>query len=271
MVLDSLKLSLTGTSIMSAWHSTSGTASIEPQQKLVPFARILNTVSLAVVAGSISLAVGAIPASATLTITAEQVGSDVIVSALGSLDFSTFFHESVGSYSPPGLPPPPVSFLFTGEQFGTPTINLATTGDFTNPISSLKRFRSYMFGSGPALTGMTTSQAVSGGQIGEAFGFHTLTAGDLILYTPSTFDPILDPVLTYSGINQFTLPGTTLAMVGLTPGSRAWSGGGVDVVRLNVVPGPLPLLGLSSSWFWVRRLRQRSGEARRIQAAPPTV
>jgi hypothetical protein len=142
---------------MSAWHSTSGTASIEPQQKLVPFARILNTVSLAVVAGSISLAVGAIPASATLTITAEQVGSDVIVSALGSLDFSTFFHESVGSYSPPGLPPPPVSFLFTGEQFGTPTINLATTGDFTNPISSLKRFRSYMFGSGPALTGMTTS------------------------------------------------------------------------------------------------------------------
>jgi hypothetical protein len=163
-----------------------------------------------------------------------------------------------------------VSFLFTDDLFGTPTINLATTGNSIAPISSLKRFRSYMFGSGPALTGMTTSQAVSGGQIGEAFGFHTLTAGDLILYTPSAFDPMLDPVLTYSGTNQFTLPGTTLAMVGLTPGSRTWSGGGVDVVRLNVVPGPLPLLGLSSSWFWVRRLRKRAGEARRMQATPCT-
>jgi hypothetical protein len=255
---------------MSAWQSTSGTASIQPQQPRVPFARVLNNVSLAVVAGSVSLAVGAIPASATLTITAEQVGSDVIVSALGSLDFSTFFYENVGSYSPPGLPPPPVSFLFTDDLFGTPTINLATTGNSIAPISSLKRFRSYMFGSGPALNGMTTSQAVSGGQIGEAFGFYTLTVGDLILYTPSAFDPMVDPVLTYSGTNQFTLPGTTLAMVGLTPGSRTWSGGGVDVVRLNVVPGPLPLLGLSSSWFWVRRLRQRAGEARRIQAAPCT-
>jgi hypothetical protein len=71
--------------------------------------------------------------------------------------------------------------------------------------------------------------------------------------------------LSYSGTNQFTIANTSLAMVGLTPGSRTWSGGGVDFVRLNVAPGPLPLLGVSSGWFWVRRLRQRTVAARTPQ------
>ncbi|MFN9624505.1 MAG: hypothetical protein ACK587_16995 [Cyanobacteriota bacterium] len=212
-----------------------------------------------------TLVSGVPPASATITITAEQVGADVVVQSSGSLDFSTFYHEDVGSISPPGLPSPPVSFLSTGELFGSPTIDLLSTGGAPVPISSLKRFRVYGFGDGPALTGMTTSHVVAGGQIGDPFGIHTLTLGDLIFYTPSTFDPTSSPILSYSGTNQFTMANTSLAMVGLTPGSRTWSGGGVDFVRLNVAPGPLPLLGVSSGWFWVRRLRQRTVAARTPQ------
>jgi len=201
----------------------------------------------------------ATPASATLTVTAQEGVGQVVFSALGTIDFSTFYNEDVGSSSPPGLPGPPVSYLATDNLFGTPTINLVTTGDTTIPVSSLKRRRSYAFGSGTVLTGLPTTTFVSGGQAGQPFGFFTLTSGDFIIYAPETFDPLIDPVLTYTGINQFTLPGVSLADLGMVPGTRTWTAGGVQVAQLTAlpVPGPLGLLGAPTGWYWLRRLRRR--------------
>lgn len=230
---------------------------------------------LAASCAALSLVISlATPASATLTVTAQEGVGNVVVSALGTIDFSTFFNEAVGSASPPGLPGPPVSYLATADLFGTPTIHLVTTGSAATPVSALNRRRSYAFASGTVLTGMPSTLSVPGGQIGQPFGFFTLTAGDFILYTPPTFDPTIDPVLSYTGLNQFTLPGVTLADLGMMPGTRTWTAGGVDVARLVAlpVPGPLGLLAAPSGWYWIRRLRRRHakhGATTRSRALQP--
>ncbi|MFM1798732.1 MAG: hypothetical protein RLZZ117_1010, partial [Cyanobacteriota bacterium] len=62
-------------------------------------------------------------------------------------------------------------------------------------------------------------------------------------------------------ISSAVFNGLTLADLGLTPTSGTvgtWTLEGTgDTVNVNVVPGPLPLLGAGAAFGFSRRLRQR--------------
>lgn len=69
-------------------------------------------------------------------------------------------------------------------------------------------------------------------------------------------------------ISNAIFNGTTLADIGLTPSSGllgTWALTGTsETININVVPGPLPLVGVGAALGFSRRLRQR---IQRSQAA----
>ncbi len=62
-------------------------------------------------------------------------------------------------------------------------------------------------------------------------------------------------------ISNAIFNGTTLADIGLTPSSGllgTWTLTGTsETININVVPGPLPLVGVGAALGFSRRLRQR--------------
>ena len=94
-------------------------------------------------------------------------------------------------------------------------------------------------------------------------GIATLIEGDA-----NTF--LIDPSYVFGTpiISNAIFNGKTLADIGLTPASGllgTWTLTGTsETIKINVVPGPLPLVGVGAAFGFSRRLRQR---IQRSQAA----
>lgn len=174
------------------------------------------------------------PTFGALTFTITEVGSDVVVNGLGSVDTSVLTQgsgrNSIGVINPSGV----VELYMGDNNYGPVDIYEVV---FTGPA---------VFGSGGA------NLADSG--TGDRFGFGILVDSIAVPQGYSSGDSL-------SG--SMTFSNTDLASLGVTPGNYVWtwgSGPNADSMTLNAVPEPsnyAALLAFSALWLAVWRRGKR--------------
>jgi len=157
-------------------------------------------------------------ASAPMTITITEVGSNVVMSASGTINLSglTLVDPSAGPFGGGGLGVSTATFLM-----GTFPVNAAQYSGFTTTPSN--------YGTGGGGGGATSGS-------GDIFG---------IVYQGTPPYSLLVPTGYTSGTNitsTQTFTGTTLSTLGLTNGTYTytWSGGSIDIVVGTGLGGPTP-------------------------------
>jgi len=204
-------------------------------------AKIYSILRLLAVPATLSAMALTQPAKALLVYNISEVGSDVVVQASGSLDFTGA--TSLGSTV---VCPGGVSSSLAVICTGVPTA----------------------FNDKFAITGPSSFDGI-------VSGFSTSSlSGIATAFSGSSQIVAVDPSYSYgTPINSSaTFSGTTLAALGFTPGLSGLIGtwaitGTSETIQVflgppsasNPVPGPLPLLGAAAAFSWSRRLRRRVG------------
>jgi hypothetical protein len=184
-------------------------------------------------AGLMVVAVDVNPAKAVLNYNIYESSGNLVIEASGSLDL-----PSSTATSSCGL-----------DGFTNPSIAIICTGP--NAIAN-----EYSFSSGPLSIGTSSSLFAT-----SVSGIATILGGGVKSPNPGSI--AIDSSYTNGSpiISSAIFNGKTLADLGLTSTSGTigtWTLVGTgDTVNVNVVPGPLPLLGAGAAFGFSRRLRQR--------------
>lgn len=181
------------------------------------------------------LVLAATAATAAVHVLIEEIGPDVVATAIGTL---------------PSLPalPPGVAPTYCG---GGPTV--LPKGAIAPAAGALCLGQGPGFGYsiiGPSSFG-TGNPRPADDSSGSLFGFNS-SLGLL-----ATASPQVNATAIWRGVS--------LAGIGLTPGPiGTWQVAGGDTITARAaVPGPLGLIGVITGWLWARQLRRRIREAQR--------
>ena len=167
------------------------------------------------------LLVGTAPVRATVIVTAEEIGGDVVFSGSGTLDLTAWTGQFFGFNSGPSIVQP------AGTRFTVGATSLIDLYSTPSNYSAPSPF-------GP---GISTIAATSGS--GDQFGIVSAAS----LYVPHGYASggALSGSATYAG--------ETFASLGMTPGTYVWSwgsGSSADSLTLNIVPEPTAVLLLAT-------------------------
>jgi len=165
------------------------------------------------------------PAQAGYTVTLEQVGPDVVATGSGAINLHGLTFSQSGSKNPVMLPHTPVAF-FEGAAI------------YTGPTSSSVDV--YGGGSGPMSFGSGSGWSASSGS-GDMVGISERYSaeGDIyfrLLSVPAGYvsGTALSDTAIYSG--------TTLAALGVTPGTYVWTWGTTENQNFTLQIPPFPLV-----------------------------
>jgi hypothetical protein len=174
-----------------------------------------QTLRRIMIAVAMGLAALGSQARAGIVVDISQVGANVMASWSGSVDLTTLNGVGNGGYQP--LVNAGVGWVFVGPESGG-----GAWGGLTGPSS---------FGTGPFVAASSAS--------GDSFGFEASNSGfsEPVFYLPSEYasGTALSGTATYDN--------TTIAALGLTPGTYAWTwgaGGGADSLTVNIAGVPEP-------------------------------
>ena len=191
------------------------------------------------------------PSSASITLRAEQIGADVVITGSGTANLSGLTFDATDDFW--------TNYISDIEVYVGPDAfndgNVSLYGGIAGPLS---------FGIDSSLYELADPV----GSSGDLFGILADNgSGVTQLVLPRGY--VSNSSL--SGVSRFS--SLTIAQLGLTPGQlTTWSwGSGVtaDSLRFEVannadpVPGPAPLLGLGAAFQMARRLRRRLRDADR--------
>lgn len=189
---------------------------------------------------TLGLVVGAFgPAGAAVTITAKEVGGDVVVESVGALDVSQAVLTNSSSNNISGL-----------------NANLGTLN-----FSDLNAAVDIYSISGPSSFGIGQAQF---NQSSSASGVQwRLTAVSGQVYLPDNYANLGNKNL----VSSITFAGKSFANLGMKTGTYTWNllGSGdkvLDTITLTIgevpLPGALPLLASALGGLWLQRRRQRT-------------
>jgi hypothetical protein len=206
-----------------------------PNNVVIRFMRLIfyllmkrSVLSVLVGASAILLAVDAKPAGAVLAYNIFESMGDLVVETSGSLNLPAPVGN--GNCGADGVIAPTSGFLCTGPDAQYPTYQISGPSTFTGTAD------------------LFPATSVSG-----------LSTGVVALIGRFVIDSSY--VSGSSIVSSATFAGKSLADLGLTPSSGTlgtWTVAGTgDTISINVVPGPLPVLGAGAAFGFSRQLRKR--------------